>query len=142
MLDKSQSLGCASSTDLACLCNSANFGYGVRDCVFEACPSGTDYNQVFQFLIGLCQGQFGSISSSSASGGSVTGSAPEGSSVTGTPSVGSTGLNAAIAAVTVGVPYTSDASAFPSMSSGVSGSASGGSSASGSGGTAAGAVGA
>src|SRR5271170_3824130 len=132
MLGLAPSLGCASSTDYMCLCDSANFGYGVRDCSLEACPAGTDTNVIFQFLVGLCSGQFGSISSSATSGG-TTATATGGSTVSGTPSAGSTGPNAAIAAVTVGVPYSSDASAFQSLST-AGGSPGGGSSSVGSGG--------
>src|SRR5271170_905632 len=126
MLGLAPSLGCASSTDYMCLCDSADFGYGVRDCSVEACPAGTDTNVIFQFLVGLCSGQFGSISSSATSGGTTTSATGGGSTVSGTLSAGSTGPNAAIAVVTVGVPYSSDASAFQSLST-ASGSAGGGS---------------
>lgn len=36
MLQKAPSLGC-SSTDVACLCKNADFGYGLHDCTAEAC---------------------------------------------------------------------------------------------------------
>ena len=127
MFAKASLFGCASSTDYSCLCDLADFGYGVRDCSEEACPAGADINVVFQFLSGLCSGQFGSISSSATSGG-TTASATGGSTVSGTPScAGSTGPNVAIAVVTVGVPYSSDASAFQSLST-ANGSHGGGSS--------------
>lgn len=36
MLAKAGELGC-SNADAACLCRNANFGYGVRDCSYQAC---------------------------------------------------------------------------------------------------------
>ncbi|KAB8075530.1 hypothetical protein BDV29DRAFT_171877 [Aspergillus leporis] len=38
MNNKASELGC-SSGDLACLCKSDNYAFGVRDCTAQACPN-------------------------------------------------------------------------------------------------------
>lgn len=62
MLAKAASLGCPPKNgvpDAACLCANKDFGYGIRDCTNESCPSGTDTNQVIQYGVGYClQGKF------------------------------------------------------------------------------------
>lgn len=57
MLGQAVALGCPASNgipDTTCLCSSLNFGYGVRDCTIEACPSGTDTNVVIQYALNYC----------------------------------------------------------------------------------------
>ena len=37
MQDQYSTLGCASTSNAACLCSNVNFGYGIRDCANGAC---------------------------------------------------------------------------------------------------------
>ena len=54
MLGQATNLGCDSSNDPACLCSSADFGYGIRDCAIQACPSGTDLGSIIQYGLDYC----------------------------------------------------------------------------------------
>jgi len=56
MVAQASQLGCASSSDVACLCAKPNFGYGVRDCSAQACPAGTDLSIINSFAIAYCSG--------------------------------------------------------------------------------------
>lgn len=71
MLGQAQTLGCSSASDVACLCNTANFRYGVRDCIAEACPA-SDQATVTQFGEQLCAAGLASsgVATVTASGGS------------------------------------------------------------------------
>ena len=44
----SSQLGC-STGDVTCYCREPDFGYGVRDCANEACPSNDDAQTVIAF---------------------------------------------------------------------------------------------
>lgn len=50
----SAQFSCASSTDYACLCKNANFGYGVHDCAVEACLDNNKANTVINWGNKLC----------------------------------------------------------------------------------------
>lgn len=57
MLGLASSLGCPNvnnSPDVGCLCKNKDFGYGIRDCATQACPSGTDLNQIIAFGNSYC----------------------------------------------------------------------------------------
>ncbi|MCQ6513214.1 CFEM domain-containing protein, partial [Vibrio parahaemolyticus] len=54
---KAQELGC-SANDLKCLCDNANFGFGLRDCSAAICPS-EDAAQVVAFGIAACRSASG-----------------------------------------------------------------------------------
>ncbi|KAF2016922.1 CFEM-domain-containing protein [Aaosphaeria arxii CBS 175.79] len=58
--------GCAVG-DVSCYCNEARFGYGVRDCSNQACPSGDDANRVIAYGLNYCANV-----GASQSGGSAT----------------------------------------------------------------------
>ena len=63
MLGLAPSLGC-SATDAACLCRSADFGYGVRDCANEACGDAATAQQVIAYGTQYCECKFSFISTS------------------------------------------------------------------------------
>lgn len=57
MLGQQVALGCPpvnGQPDAACLCRNVDFGYGVRDCVNEACPSGTDTAAIIRYGVNYC----------------------------------------------------------------------------------------
>ena len=54
MLALAPSLGCAPN-DATCLCSNPDFGYGVRDCALESCPSTADANQVIAYGLAYCK---------------------------------------------------------------------------------------
>ena len=57
MLKAASALGCPPKNgqpDVCCLCGNARFGYGVRDCVIQACPAGTDTNAIIKYGLNYC----------------------------------------------------------------------------------------
>ena len=57
MLALGPSLGCPEvngQPDVPCLCKNTNFGYGIRDCSAQSCPSGTDLNAIYNFALQEC----------------------------------------------------------------------------------------
>ena len=56
MLGQAAALGCSGQNDIGCLCRSANFNYGIRDCIAEACP-GTDQGVVRAYAAQICAGK-------------------------------------------------------------------------------------
>lgn len=57
MLGQAGPLGCPDvngQPDVTCLCSNVNFGYGIRDCVSQACPSGTDTGSIITFGLNYC----------------------------------------------------------------------------------------
>jgi hypothetical protein len=52
MLGKAKSLGC-NADDMACLCASKNFNYGIHDCTVEACPND-NVQQVQAYAQSMC----------------------------------------------------------------------------------------
>ncbi|KIX03753.1 uncharacterized protein Z518_07306 [Rhinocladiella mackenziei CBS 650.93] len=85
MLGAASSLGCPpvnGQPDATCLCANPDFGYGVRDCANEVCPSGTDTNSIIQYGLSYCAAaapgtSAGALSATSAltAGGTATGTA-------------------------------------------------------------------
>jgi hypothetical protein len=58
MLGQASALGC-SSTDVACLCKNQNFGFGIRDCSYQACPPNTDIAAIIAYGNTYCaSGEF------------------------------------------------------------------------------------
>jgi hypothetical protein len=53
MLLKAPSLGC-SPTDEVCLCKNVDFQNGVRDCVIQSCPAGTDTASIIAYGTSVC----------------------------------------------------------------------------------------
>src|SRR5271168_2794021 len=53
MLLKAPSLGC-SPTDEVCLCQNVNFQNGVRDCVVQSCPAGTNTTEIITYGLAVC----------------------------------------------------------------------------------------
>ncbi|KAK3382116.1 hypothetical protein B0T24DRAFT_1283 [Lasiosphaeria ovina] len=56
MLSQGPELGCPTvngAPDAACLCNKSNFGYGIRDCARQACPSA-DVGAVVNYGLTYC----------------------------------------------------------------------------------------
>ncbi|KAK9770189.1 hypothetical protein SCAR479_13154 [Seiridium cardinale] len=61
------------STDYACLCQRANFQYGVRDCANEACPNAGDAQTVITYAVNQCASAGVALPDTSASAtGSTT----------------------------------------------------------------------
>lgn len=56
MNDKSPELDCKSG-DMACLCKSDNYSFGIRDCTKEACPED-DSDKVVKLALEKCPGMF------------------------------------------------------------------------------------
>lgn len=54
--------GC-SEGNVTCYCTQPRFGYGVRDCADEACPSSMDATQVIAFGSQYCEKALASVSS-------------------------------------------------------------------------------
>lgn len=54
MSQQASDLGCKSG-DIACLCKSDNYKFGIRDCVKEACPSD-DAEKVLAMAVAKCPG--------------------------------------------------------------------------------------
>lgn len=52
MLNKASDLGCSAS-DINCMCNNSDFGYGIRDCTVQACSSA-DVSAVSAAGASLC----------------------------------------------------------------------------------------
>ena len=55
MLGQAVALGCTGPGDVACLCRTANFNYGIRDCVSQACPQA-DQGTVRAYAGQVCAG--------------------------------------------------------------------------------------
>lgn len=53
---KASELGCTSG-DMACLCKSQNYEYGIRDCTTEACPND-DAATVVKMALASCPSMF------------------------------------------------------------------------------------
>ena len=57
MLGQAKSLGCPnlsnSTPNGTCLCENANFGYGIRDCTSESCPQA-EQQAVISYGLGYC----------------------------------------------------------------------------------------
>lgn len=49
----SSQLGCKVG-DVTCYCTQPDFGYGVRDCANESCPSHEDAQKVIEFGTNYC----------------------------------------------------------------------------------------
>merc|ERR1712169_160669 len=82
MLGQAAALGC-SATDVACLCKNDNFGFGIRDCSYQACPPDTNVAAIIAYGNSYCasvastaSGDFAATSALTASG---TASGPAGS---------------------------------------------------------------
>lgn len=72
MLAKSDAeFGCSAS-DLACLCQNANFSYGVRDCADQACSNSTDADTVKAVGIQYCANAGVAVSGISATSSIVS----------------------------------------------------------------------
>lgn len=58
MLAKAGELGCPNlangQPNGACLCQNANFGYGIRDCTAESCPQA-DQGAVISYGLSYCK---------------------------------------------------------------------------------------
>ena len=55
MLGLATQLGCTGPGDIACLCKTANFNYGIRDCIAQACPP-SDAATVRTYAAQVCAG--------------------------------------------------------------------------------------
>ena len=71
MLGQAEQLGCSAS-DVVCLCNTANFRYGVRDCIAEACPA-SDQATVTSFGNSLCAAALASSGVATVTASGVSG---------------------------------------------------------------------
>lgn len=49
MKDKASDLGCTAG-DMACLCKSEDFAWGIRDCTTQACPNANASQVVAEAL--------------------------------------------------------------------------------------------
>lgn len=56
MNDKASELNCKSG-DMACLCKSEDYSFGIRDCTKEACPSD-DAEKVLKMALEKCPSKF------------------------------------------------------------------------------------
>lgn len=57
MLAAATALGCPPKNgqpDALCLCANVNFGNGIRDCVTQSCPAGTDTNSIIAYGVTYC----------------------------------------------------------------------------------------
>ncbi|KEZ46909.1 hypothetical protein SAPIO_CDS0249 [Scedosporium apiospermum] len=79
MIGKAGEFGCQ-STDVACLCRSRDFVYGIRDCSVESCSSSAE--QVIQYGVDFCRSQ--GIEVSTDGEGGATNASPTDTAATNT----------------------------------------------------------
>jgi hypothetical protein len=53
----SSQLGC-NTGNVTCYCTQPDFGYGVRDCANQACPSSSDAQSVISYGVTYCSSEY------------------------------------------------------------------------------------